>query len=246
SNTEYATGEKVVIITDDTTNTDGVRFGELFVKDEKITIQGEEYKVLGYAPMNNSIPFLSVHPETEISGQIEISPSDGYDTLFTHEQYKRIRELFQSKLGDLVNMPALNFPDTDAYYLYNTIIIISILISVVSALIIALLYNYILIKRHRTLTIFRICGCTRGKLVVMYLAECLLISVPLFILTSLGYYKLLLPILAKQYPNMVGAYSLNLYVLIFGIYFASSIFVMLVMIFKTIPKKAVSIKGVGV
>jgi hypothetical protein len=73
----------------------------------------------------------------------------------------------------------------------------------------------------------------------MYLAECLLISVPMFILSTFAYDKLILPILSKRYENMAGAYSIKLYAVIFGIYLVSSIIVLLIMILKTIPKKAV-------
>ncbi|GHU52687.1 hypothetical protein FACS1894132_02900 [Clostridia bacterium] len=246
SEKEYINGEKVVMLLNDSGN-DEFSLVKNYVVDNHIIIQGESYEVVGYSGIlyGNMIPFTSVSSETEVTNHFEIWADPNGKKIFTNQQYQKIKSVLTAGLGDLITMPEPEFPDTENYYFYNTIIIISILISVVSALIIALLYNYILIRRWKSLTIFRLCGCTRMKIIGMYLAECLVISVPIFLLSTVAYDRFLLPLLAKRYENMTGAYSIKLYALIFGIYFVSSIIVLLLMIFKTIPRKAISIKGAG-
>ncbi|GHU52693.1 hypothetical protein FACS1894132_02920 [Clostridia bacterium] len=249
---EFYNGSKVInmpnngVVTAFIENNGKVNFQHInikdYVKDGQILINNENYNVIGYGFAYPIIPYFSINSDSKVE-RIAFGFQD--NSIITYKDYNNIKKVFESELGDLITMPEPEFPDVENYYFYNTIIIISILISVVSALIIALLYNYILIRRWKSLTIFRLCGCTRMKIIGMYLAECLLISVPIFLLSTVAYDRFLLPLLAKRYENMAGAYSIKLYALIFGIYFVSSIIVLFLMIFKTIPRKAISIKGAG-
>ena len=64
----------------------------------------------------------------------------------------------------------------------------------------AVFLYYILLKRRKTLAVCMLCGCTRGKAVLMYLGESLLLTLPLFALAVLLYDRLLLPALTRFFP----------------------------------------------
>lgn len=96
--------------------------------------------------------------------------------------------------------------------------LIAVLISLAAAFNLVILYQYILVKRQKTLAVFQICGCTKGYAVRMYLAESLLMTVPCYILTALLYHFALLPMLMRVFPYIDTAYSLQLYTAAFAIF----------------------------
>ena len=130
----------------------------------------------------------------------------------------------------------MDIPESENYYLYNTIIIISILIAILAAVNFAVLYRYILSRRTKTLAVFRMCGCTKFTALRMFLSECMFITVPLFALTTIIYDKFMLPKLGQHFEYIESAYSFKLYLLIFGIYIAATFVVLTVMISRFLGK----------
>ncbi len=114
-------------------------------------------------------------------------------------------------LPGVLEFPILDFPDTDTYYLYNNIMLISVLLAMLSALNFAMLYQYILQKRNKELAVFRLCGCTRAKATGIYLSECLWLSIPTYILGNILFDVLLKNVLIPFFPNMEHAFSLAVY-----------------------------------
>lgn len=199
-----------------------------------ISVQGKEYEVIGYhnwgtAPL---LPFESLDDDTELEKSIFLT----FDNPITRPQYNEVREAFERTFGDAVTVPDLDIPEAESYYLYNTIILISIMIAIFAAINFAVLYKYILSKRTKTLAVFRICGCTKLRALRMFLSECMMIAVPLFALTTLVYDKFVLPKLGQHFEYIESAYSLKLYLLIFGIYIAATFVVLLCMISRFLRK----------
>lgn len=153
-----------------------------------------------------------------------------FNTDISRSQYEDIVGAVMMNMGDNAEIPDMDIsPATELFY-YRTILIVSVLISVLASLNFAVLYRFILQKRIKTLTVFRICGCTKWKIVRMYLSECMLVGLPLFALTELAFAKLVLPRLSNIFEYITYAYSPVLYLAIFGIYAVSSFIVLLIMI----------------
>jgi len=197
--------------------------------DERwVKIQDKEYKVIGYHTQGALpyIPFESLDNETQFKGIIGLD----FIKSITRPQYNDIRLHFENTFGSAVSFPDLDIPEAENYYLYNTIIMISILIAALAAINFAILYKYILSKRTKMLTIFRICGCTKVKVLTMFLSECMLIAIPLFAATTVIYDRIVLPKLGQHFEYIESAYSIKLYLLIFCIYIAATLIVLLFMI----------------
>lgn len=205
--------------------------------DRWIEIQGKEYKVIGYhsqmiAPY---IPFESLDETTELSKAIYIF----FDKPLSRPDYNELKTSFEMTFADAITFPVLEIPESENYYLYNTIIIISIMIALLAAINFSVLYKYILSKRIKTLSVFRICGCIKGRILRIFLIECMLISIPTFAITTLLYDRIILPKLANHYEYIASAYSPLLYVIIFGIYTISSLIVLTIMIYFNFLKKTI-------
>ena len=157
----------------------------------------------------------------------------------SRSQYDDIVNAVKTNMENNAEIPDMDIsPATELFY-YRTILIVSVIISVLASLNFAVLYRFILQKRIKTLTIFRICGCTKGKVVRMYLCECMLVGLPLFALTELAFAKIVLPHLSDIFEYISYAYSPVLYLAIFGIYAVSSFIVLLIMICSYIGKHSI-------
>ncbi|MCD7811702.1 MAG: hypothetical protein LUG91_07625 [Ruminococcus sp.] len=234
SDEQEANGENVALVFDDI-GYSGSLTEQLMISDDTISFQGKEYKIIGTQRMHPLIvPFKSLNDDTPI-----------YTILFhfvkpiTRSQYNEIKSVVYENFGDLASIPDLEIPESENYYLYNTIILISILIAILAAINFAVLYKYILSKRTKTLAVFRICGCTKAKTLRIFLSECMLITIPVFALTSLVYDRLILPILANHFEYIKSAYSPLLYLIIFGIYVVSSLIVLGIMIYFEFLRKSI-------
>lgn len=218
-------GERVALVFDDIGKNES--FTEsLMIDDNTIQFQGNKFKIIGVQKIHPLIvPFNSLKDNTPINNILF-----SFKKPLTRSSYDEIKRVLMSSFGSLANVPDLDIPEAENYYLYNTIILISIMIAILAAINFAVLYKYILSKRTKALAIFRICGCTKSRVLRMFLSECMIIAVPLFVATTLIYDKFVLPKLGQHFEYIESAYSIKLYLLIFGIYIAATIFVLLFMI----------------
>jgi len=228
-------GENVALVFD------GDITEKLMKDDETIIFQNKEFKMVGLQKMHPLIvPFNSLNEDTPVNTLLLhfIKP-------ITRSQYNEIKEKIELSFGDIANVPELNIPETENYYLYNTIIIISIIIALLAAINFAVLYKYILLKRIKTLSIFRMCGCSKWKALRLFLIECMLLTIPLFIVTTFIYDSFILPVLSKRFEYIASAYSTTLYIIIFAIYVLSSLLVLGIMIYFGFLRKTIRVTKGG-
>lgn len=240
SEQEEKDGERVAIVSGD--KMPGAVTGytdKLMIDDETIMFQGNEYKIIGIQTFEPIIvPFNCLKDDTPINDMIF-----HFKKPVTRLQYNTIKEKLEMGFPNIVEVSELDIPESENYYLYNTIILISVLIAILAAVNFAVLYKYILSKRMKSLAIFRICGCTELKVLGMFLNECMIIAVPVFSATVFAYDKLVLPKLGQHFEYIEGAYNLKLYLLISAIYIITTFIVLLIMIyFGFLNKKIIEAK----
>ncbi len=258
---QYAAGEKAVVVSQEMFSKPvgeqyliGGKFLDVRVRtlpeDTKyILIGGEKYRISKVVPYDEMPAIADIMiPITAIpdNAQIHYTPGDNdtrrtcfrmyFDKPVTHSQYEDIKKCVSTFLADTAVLQEIRFTDVTQLQYYRTVMLISVVIAVLAAINMAILYRYILEKRTSQLAIMRICGCTKGKAIISYLLECMVINMPLFALTELIYHKLIMPRLALIFPEMSKAYSFKLYVAVFGLYVGASLAVMLIMIISTVRK----------
>ncbi len=229
---EYSTGQLLAITQKQMLNENG-----------KLELQGKEYDVVMTINNATDIIYTSLSPDTiaqEIAFYFDYPP--------TSKQYNDIADTFKNILGDRA---VLNPPEPysrENYYLYDTIIMVSVMIAVAASVNITVLYYYILIKRQKSLAIFMLCGCTKKKAVLMYLGESLLLTVPLFVLCSVIFHYILMPTLENTaLPFIASAYSFKLYALAFFIYICACALGMLILSAVMVKNQSiVEMKGGGI
>lgn len=197
-----------------------------------IKLFGKEYEVIGIykgGTLLPIVPFLTIPDSLQLNG---------FGIMFYHNitrsQYNELINTANEVLPGKLIFDDLQFPDSDTIYQYNNIMLIAILISLVSAINFSMLYLYMIKKRSHELSIFRICGCTKSKVIHFYLGECILISLPTYFI-GIGIYKLLLKkVFSNIFEFMEQAYSPSVYLIIFLIYLVVVILLMEIVIRRKI------------
>ena len=201
-------------------------------KDRKyLTIAGKKYRIIGkhsFYPDLPIIPITSLPEDYTLDGCIEFYFEGAVNSL----QYTELKDVVEETLGNHASIPDMDLPDMDKIYLYNTMIIIAVLIAVVSALNFVILYQYFLEKRQEEIRAMRICGMKRRRAVVMFLAECVCLTLPVYVLSVFLYDRFALRMMSSFYTYVDDHYSLKLYLELFAIYYISSLIILLVSIWR--------------
>ena len=200
-----------------------------------ISLQGERYSVIGSIDARNMavVPITALHDDTEFRSYIGINFGDENELRpINKKEYEDLKETFLNAFGDAVEVPDLEIPDNELIYLYRTIMLISVVIAAIAAFNFTQLYLYLLEKRRRRIAIMRICGCTKAKAAGIFLSECMMLILPVYLLSLLLFQKIILPSFSEKYQYMEEAYSASIYVILFLIYFGISIIELTVMIIR--------------
>lgn len=195
---------------------------------------GDTYDIIGIDTGATTFPVYSANPNYRI------------DTLYlglfdpiTSEQYHELSDILKSNLGDHVDMPELEFTESRNIYLYNTILIICGLISLAAGINFIILFHFIMMKRRKKLAVFRLCGCTYIKCITMCLAECLILTVPLYIISTFVYNKFIVSAFSDLYPYMESANSLKIYLILGALYIGITTIITLVMLIRDVTKASI-------
>ena len=209
-----------------------------YIGDAKsIDINGEEFKIIDtYCMYILESPITAFNNDTPLVKGLSIS----FKTDISRSQYDEIKNAVAMNMGNNAEVPELDITPASELFYYRTILMISVLISILAALNFAVLYRFVLEKRIKMLTIFRICGCTKLRMIFTYLLECVIIGLPIFALTLIAFDKFVLPLLSNIFEYIGYAYSPILYLAIFGIYAVSSFVILLIMISVYISRRSIT------
>lgn len=176
----------------------------------------KKYKVIGVdsvCELDYIVPFSTL-PDDLTFSYVYLIP----DKVITTDTYRKIKEAFTSVYGDNVNFPDFKTADTTEQTFYASIMLISIVLSVLSAINLAILFRYIMLTRRKRLAVFRLSGCTRIKARFMYLGEAAGIAAVIFIVCSILYHYVIMPRLIFAFPKIQNVYGIKTYLYLFVIF----------------------------
>lgn len=242
---EYQDGERVAISWDylHWNTLSSPVSNRLAVDEDTLCIQGKNYKIIAYGTIDNdrpTIPITSLDDTTLFTEKIIFH----FRKSVRQEQYDAVAEKAKQILGDRAVVELASLPDDDAVYLYNTIIIVTIFITFVSAINFAILYRYILSSRKQSLMVYRICGMSFGRVVLLYLGECVALAVPAYLMGIFLFENIILKMVSGFYEYMNDSYGFYVYFVLFAIYFLLSVLILtLLIIHALITDAELKIKG---
>ena len=177
----------------------------------KITIGGKKYTVIGQFKNYNPMPMV---PVTTIEdnwyvAQLEIDIRNGKNV--TRSQYNEIKDYMEECFGDTATVEPLDLPEEDSEKFYNSLLLLCFVMVSLSGVVLSVLYEYVLLKRRKQITIYRICGMTRRKARGLYLGECILLSAGIYIVAVLLFQYGVLPHLKRSFEYIAASYTLSTY-----------------------------------
>lgn len=201
---------------------DREQYADILFDDDTMLIYGQRYKIVGTHTSNGIVaPFLSI-PEEMPLGFLSFS----FEKPVTRKNYNELVERAEEVIPGKLIFPEFSAPDEESMYIYNNIMMISVLIAVLVIINFAFLYSFIFGKRRRQLAVMRICGCTAAQAWAICLGECIAICVPVFFVGMLTYIPFMHGVLSDVFVYMEASYKPWIYAVIFGIYLAALVVIM--------------------
>ncbi len=243
---EYINGERHIIIPEDLLDpniqngTGSLSYTSDWARTlsgigDVVSINGVEYTVSGLLPDNRlwSIPFTSLPDDTLLNAGVSIS----YKQPVTYNQYKTICDIVNSVMPQDGYVEEMDLSAVSDLAYYKTIIYITAAVALLFAVNLTVLYKYIIECNKKRITVFRLCGSTRGKCIRLFLAQAVIIITPVFTLSLFAFHKVLYPKMVEIFPNSIDCLNFKRYVCILVGYIVISVIVLLVMLMKNIGRK---------
>ena len=205
---------------------------------KRVHLFGKEYEVIGIAEQGFNtvdVPFSSL-PDDLIIQSVNIQANKPISTYC----YRHMKQAFEEVFGDYVNFPEMYTVDTEEKTFYVSIMMISVVLSALAAIILAILYRYIIFTRRKTMSVMRLCGCTRGKIRLMYLLEIIGSASLIFALCAAVYHKLILGKLTYFLDRIDEVYTWSTYLYIYGVFIGVLFVVINIMISTQLDRQPVN------
>lgn len=241
---EYTSKKKICIA-----DIDSIKESTVFDKTLKYNKKNNKY----YIALNN-IKY-EVIGEFQYLGCIEIPfeavDDDFYaiDTLvfklntpLTKNEFAKIKQIYLKYFSDRqVDLPEIAVSDAEQIRFYNTNLFIAIIVALLVSINLILLFKYVLITRRKELAILRITGATVNKVRRLYILETMIISIVLFILSTLIFDIFVKDIVISHYEYAYVVYSLKNYCITFLLYISVIYVILNILIYSHIKQSPISL-----
>lgn len=201
-----------------------------------INVNGTSYEVVCKLQYQSDfyIPIKNAPNDLKIQ-DISFSPNG----IMKLSNYNKITEAFKSGFGNDVLIPEIDtFNDGLDYY--NSLSMIIIIITVLSSITLMIVFLFVLEMRKKEFAIFRMCGCTRKRIVFIYTMEIFFTSLISFCITAAIYFISIIDKLSNYLEYMKSAYSLKSVLWLALIYLTTIIIVTLSTVLVKISKTPIS------
>ncbi len=209
------------------------------IENPVIRVGNDTFNIVGIVDSGIEMPFSALSDETELQ-TFYVLLTITYDVPITHEQYTRAKNYIDENYGDRLCVKEIEFLQKNSEY-YNLIILVVALIVVIAAINIAVIYRYVLMKRKKQIAVFKLCGCTNDSLCLSFIAEALLLTLPVFLAGTAVYFGVLKKYFADIFIYLDEAYTANTVLLSFGLFVIISITVLIISVRKVVKSTPVSV-----
>lgn len=212
--------------------------------ERTVELAGTEFHLAGITGNDDaleiSVPFSALPDETVLCSFSPYAICFQYDTPVSRLQYDYLQKAVDQSGMDQLMVKPVDFSQRYRV-LYTTMLAAVIGISLISAINIAMILHYILMKRRRQIAVFKLCGCGNNKLVRCFLAEAMLIVLPAFVFGAVLYLLFMNRPLEKIFIYLHAAYTpLRVFILLL-VYLLVITAVLAVEIIRTVRRSPVII-----
>lgn len=204
TNEDYIDGRKNIVM--------GIGvFNDLFVSDRKkaeygynteisntfdyalpksFTAFGEDYQIIGITQRADELTLpISSLPDTMILKSIgPYLLSLHYDVPITHLQYTYLNAMLEDRFDGELSVREIDFHHRYAVF-YSMMLSAVCMIAIIAAINIALMFRYVILKRKRQIAVFKLCGCSGFKMILIFFGEVMVLIVPSFLIGMFVYFS---------------------------------------------------------
>lgn len=164
------------------------------------------------------------------------------NTPLTKNEFAKIKQIYLKYFSDRqADLPEIAVSDPEQIRFYNTNLIIAIVVALLVSINLILLFKYVLITRRKELAILRITGATINKVRRLYILEIIIISVILFILSTLIFDVFIKDIVLSHYEYAYVVYSIKNYFITFLLYISVIYLILNILIYSHIKASPISL-----
>lgn len=185
---------------------------------QTVAIAGENYTVSGINYIDDFVEMPYTNSPDGLQGIENISIM--FKNIATQKDYDDITSACRYAFGDYAHLPKIETV-SDKLPFYNSIMAVSVMLALISAVTLMMLYKYILQQRSKTIAVFRLLGCTKAKARKICIAEVMLISIICAAAAYGLYFGLLTDILSRYLIYIKSVYSIRNIAVIFTINIAT-------------------------
>ncbi len=203
----------------------------------KVEIAGVEYEVIGRSMQHmadgTDAPAVDdvIIPYTACSDQVKVfAVILNFRELPRQADYTVFKDGLEAAFGDKVEVEEFDILDEDTRISLRSVIVVSLMIGVISALNVCLLYGYIIGRRKKQMAIYGILGATNRICLAIQEMEILLVSVGAELAGFLIFRFVLQKVLVFVYEMEGAIYGQKTYLAIFFVYFACVLAITFVML----------------
>ena len=189
-----------------------------------VIIADKHYVVCGIETMDDFIGMSYFNSPNDIDGIENISFY--FNDLATKSAY-------------YAYIPKIETVSSDKLPFYNSIMAVSVLLALLSAVTLMLLYKYVLQKRSRTIAILRLNGCSKGKSRRICIAEIIIISLICAVIAYALYFGFLIHVLSHYLIYIKAVYSTKNIAVMFAVNVLAVYMVTNIMIVRQLSAKPV-------
>lgn len=150
---------------------------------------GEEYQIIGISQRSDEItlPISSLPDTTILKSFGPYALSLHYDVPITHLQYTYLNALLEDQFNGVLSVREIAFHHRYAVF-YSMMLGSVCLIAIIAAINIALIFRYVILKRKKQIAIFKLCGCSNLRLILIFFGEIMVLIIPSFLFGMFVYF----------------------------------------------------------
>ena len=135
--------------------------------------------------------------------------------------------------GDILSVKELEFVQKDKSF-FNLMLIVTVLAALAAVINVCIMLRYILMKRKKQISVFKLCGCSDIKLLLNFILEAMILIIPAFLIGIFVYFLCIKPYVTQYFIYINDAYPNRINILLFSLFLLISIIFLLFMIRKSI------------
>lgn len=209
-NEDYVNKNKVVVTNDELRKSIG----------DTITLDGESYKVVGVNEINDEgeveIPFTAFPADCKWESMIF-----GLSSLPTRDEYEKFCDIVTACGCEPGEFYVANNQDLRQEY---SMLVVSALLALLAGGNMYMVYSYIFRKRRRKLSVFTLCGCSKGKARFLFFSEIVCNMICVVIVATAIFRFLIYPAMLSWFRYVDRLYGIREYSVIIGIFLFITLF----------------------